>query len=875
MSQSLSQEFDTLSKFGILKKYDIPVEVINNLSDRIKLRPYQIEALKRWIYYMDEYDRRPSKPHLLFHMATGSGKTVLMATLILDLYRRGYRNFLFFVNSSQIIEKTRDNFLNQASPKHLFKHPIRIDGKPVNVQSVETFQAVNHDTINIHFTTIQRLHTRIHIPKEDSITMEDFSEYKIVMISDEAHHLNAETKKNRTRTEINQINSWEHTVTNIFRQHPKNILLEFTATADLNHTAIRRKYHDKTIYDYQLKHFRKDGYSKDIELRQVHLAPLARMIQAMILSQYRRKIAEAHGIQCKPVILMKSRTIAESLKNELLFTSMVKELSGKDLLKVRDSLSNDDKTLFQAFKYIIDERGVEYDDFALELQGDFGDGKVVNVNKLKDLEELQIDLNNLEEHSNDLRVIFAVNKLDEGWDVLNLFDIVRLYDTRDSRGDRIGNTTMSEAQLIGRGARYFPFMDPSQPQAIREKRKYDDHLKHPLRVLEELYYHCSHNPRYINEIKRALKKIGMGDDDTRMVDLHLKESFKESQFYQIGYVWVNERVKNLNESVNNLRDYKIDHYFKYPPLMTGHVMETSAFSDEISESETITERQTTRELQLSEFSRHILNFAMDSNEFFHFVNLKNYFPQITGVFEFQASNSYLAGVTVQICGLSEDPDNITPHDKLKITQYVLGQIEESIKRESVEYVGTTEFTSRKVRECFTDKTIKIRVEGEAGLGWKESKIDGINLLNLLDEDWYAYDDNFGTDQEKYFVKFLGDQTDSLKKQYDEFYLLRNIKAVKLFSFKDGKGFEPDFILFLRKKGTEVGNVLQLFIEPKGRHLIENDNWKQNFLRDIQWKDQIEVIGEGNEYRVYGLPFFNNEKLSQSEFKDAFQKLLDG
>ncbi|MCY3999699.1 MAG: hypothetical protein OXF84_02675 [Bacteroidetes bacterium] len=157
----------------------------------------------------------------------------------------------------------------------------------------------------------------------------------------------------------------------------------------------------------------------------------------------------------------------------------------------------------------------------------------------------------------------------------------------------------------------------------------------------------------------------------------------------------------------------------------------------------------------------------------------------------------------------------------------------------------------------------------------KKNIDGLNLFNPIDEDWYAYDENYGTDQEKYFVQFLNDQSDSLNKRYDEFYLLRNLKAIKLFSFKDGKGFEPDFILFLRKKGEDVGKVLQLFIEPKGRHLIENDDWKQNFLTDIEWKDQIEAIGEGNEYRVYGLPFFNNEDQNQSEFKDAFQQLLDG
>ncbi len=57
--------------------------------------------------------------------------------------------------------------------------------------------------------------------------------------------------------------------------------------------------------------------------------------------------------------------------------------------------------------------------------------------------------------------IFAVNMLNEGWDVLNLFDIVRLYDTQDVKyvhgNYKPGNTTMGEVQLIGRGERYFPF----------------------------------------------------------------------------------------------------------------------------------------------------------------------------------------------------------------------------------------------------------------------------------------------------------------------------------------------------------------------------------------------------------------------------------
>ena len=322
MSQTLTQEFDALTKYGALKA-DLPDDITGNLAPQIALRPYQVTALERWLFYIDKYDARPKAPHLLFHMATGSGKTVLMAALILDLYRRGYRNFLFFVQLDQIVEKTKENFLNAASAKYLFAPQVRIDDKLVGIRTVDTFQATDPNAINIHFTTIGGLHARMQRPKENAVTIEDFRDFKVIMIADEAHHLNAETKKTLTKGEAEDKASWEGTVSEIFRQHPENMLLEFTATVDLSHEAIRAKYADKILYDYSLRQFREDGYSKDIELRQADLPPEARMMQAMALSQYRRKVAEAHGLQCKPVILMKSKTIKESADNEAAFTAMV------------------------------------------------------------------------------------------------------------------------------------------------------------------------------------------------------------------------------------------------------------------------------------------------------------------------------------------------------------------------------------------------------------------------------------------------------------------------------------------------------------------------------------------------------------------------
>jgi type III restriction enzyme len=874
MSQTLNDKLNGAVELGLLKK-DIPDHVTSNIAAKITLRPYQITALERWLYYIDDFPQRPTNPHLLFHMATGSGKTVLMAALILDLYQRGYRNFLFFVNSAQIIEKTKENFLNPASAKHLFAPTVRIDEKPVDIRAVDTFDAVSGDAINIHFTTIQGLHTRMQAPKEDAVTIEDFRDYKVVMISDEAHHLNAETKKTLTKGEAEDKASWESTVAEIFEQHPENMLLEFTATVDLSHEAISAKYNDKILYDYTLRQFREDGYSKDIELRQADLSPAERMMQAMVLSQYRRKVAEVHGLHCKPVILMKSKTIPESGDNETTFTQMVAGLSGEKLNALR-AASKGDQTLYRAFAFIMGERGMSGADFARELQDDFAPEKVVNVNNLKDLENRQIELNALEDRNNEIRVIFAVDKLNEGWDVLNLFDIVRLYDTRDGKGNKVGKTTMAEAQLIGRGARYFPFIAPDRPEAAPGKRKYDSAIENPLRILEELHYHCSHNPKYIQDIRNALRETGMLDKTARTVKLRLKDSFKQSDLYKRGHVWTNERIRNPREGVAGLEAYKIESFFTYPTLMTGRVTETSAFDGGQLRSKDSTEEPISRDFRLADFGSAILRFAMDACDFFHFANLKNYFPGLASVSEFVTSEIYLGGTTVSVRGLPDDLNSLTVRQKLDIVQYVLNQIRSGVRRESVEYVGTKNFKPHKISECFTDKTLKLRIEGETGLSWVkgESNVPGLDQIDLTAKEWYVYDDSYGTDQEKHFIKYLNDHADLLSKNYADFHLLRNEKAVKLFAFENGQTFEPDFVLFLRRANDGAETIIQLFIEPKGRHLVDQDKWKADFLRQLKNDAKMHVVFQGREYKVLGLPFFNDSAPLIYDFRESFNSTVD-
>src|SRR3989304_2505723 len=162
-----------------------------NLNPMFLDRLYQQEAIAKFDFYLNKYSARPKdKPiHLLLNMATGSGKTVLMAANMLELYTKGYRNFIFIVNSTNIIKKTIANFTEKGNSKYLFADKIIFDFKEIQINQVENFETVPADDINILFSTIQGLHIQLKEPREGGLTFESLQQTKLVILSDEAHHL--------------------------------------------------------------------------------------------------------------------------------------------------------------------------------------------------------------------------------------------------------------------------------------------------------------------------------------------------------------------------------------------------------------------------------------------------------------------------------------------------------------------------------------------------------------------------------------------------------------------------------------------------------------------------------------------------------------
>jgi type III restriction enzyme len=835
-----------------IKQTPVPIYITDNLKPGFGQRPYQVESFQRYILcHNEDFEGRPKKPfHLLYNMATGSGKTLIMAGLMLYLYEKGFRNFLFFVNSNNIIKKTKDNFLKPQASKYLFNDKIVINGKEVYIKETDTFESADDKNINIKFTTIQQLHLDLNNTKENSVTYEDFKDKKMVLIADEAHHLSSATKNNG-----DLFGSWEGTVIEILKQNFDNILLEFTATLDYDNAEILKKYQDKVIFKYDLAQFRIDKYSKEINLVRSLYDAKERIIQALILNLYRQELATANNINLKPVILFKAKkTIKESEQNKVNFHNLIDLMSAQIIEQIRKTAT---VSIIQKAFTFFDNKSISASDITKRLKSNFRFENCISANNDEEAEKNQLLLNTLEDENNPIRAVFAVQKLNEGWDVLNLFDIVRLYEGQNTGGTNttVGATTLSEAQLIGRGARYFPFaLEQGQDKYTR---KYDDDQANDLKILEELYYHTKEDSRYISELKKALVESGIYEDEDKLVtkQLTLKLDFKQTDFYKTGKVVYNKKIEKSYNNVKSFADLGVSKRNFAFTLSSGSGRVSSAFS---KEEETTNERTESKDIKVSAIPKHIIRFALAQNPYFYFDSLERFFPNVESLSNFIDSKDYLGGLEITFNASKTRLANISNHDFLLAIQGLLQSIEMEIKSNLTEFEGS-DYIKEYVHKVFKDKEIKVYKDSE--------RADGQEAF-VANEPWYVYNANYGTSEEKKFVELFQRRFEGLKEKFTNIYLIRNEREIKIID-KFGRAFEPDFVLFCKqKKGKEL--TYQVFIEPKGAHLIANDKWKEEFLKQIREEEKTIKIDTDN-YVITGVPFYNYA--NENEFKKTLEDTL--
>ncbi|CWQ16033.1 TPA: DEAD/DEAH box helicase family protein [Neisseria meningitidis] len=858
---------------------------------------WQKSALENFLIFdrtskLDDFPDLKNKPtHLLFNMATGAGKTMMMAALILYYFEKGYRHFLFFVNQNNIVDKTENNFIDPTHAKFLFTEKILQGDTVIPIRKVETFSP-HSDGIEIKFTSIQKLYNDIHTERENQTTLADLHKLNLVMLGDEAHHLNAPTKSKKRDAEIEH-KGWEHMVLELLLNKngnpSENVLLEFTATPP-EKADVQQKYADKIITKFGLKEFLQKGYTKEINLVSSTLSKKERVLHALLFAWYRHQIALKYGIaNFKPVMLFRSKTVDESKADYLAFLNWVENVQVDDFsflktfstsLNDSDNANEQGKTRTeQALKFMQDNK-FGFAHLANWVKQNYQKHNIIITNSEnnktkteKTDSETEKLLNNLEAADNPIRAIFTVGRLTEGWDVLNLFDIVRLYEGQNGGGSnkkscKTANTTVSEKQLIGRGVRYFPFaFEGKQPN----KRKFDNDMQHELRILEELFYYAhDEQSRYISELKNELRKDGYlpeKDDDKVLATFKLKSEFAANKDFRELLIWANKKIPNPNAKSNNADSLKAN-----PQTLSFQVhgnqllQETQFTADENDETarQIGTQNNFTQTIKMSEMERHIFNKALhikgkNSQSLFHFNRLQSKLD-IQNRNELQ--NNLLKDWQIEFLGLGQDKQ-VRLDDKLAGCLKILEMVEKHLNESDMPFIGTKEFTPKKLWEIF----------GTPKQKWV--KKDDVKTTIATQNDWYVMNNFAGTGLEEALIQFISARLGDLKSKYDV-HLIRNEEVFKLNNFADGEGFMPDFILLLKDKQKSSSNGVndflhyQIFIEPKGEHLVETDGWKEEFLEAITVEYGMDKILQKDtpHYRLIGLPFFTDHQ-KNGQFTESF------
>ena len=817
-----------------------PDYIKHNLKHQ--LRDYQKQALYNLNYTQKDANVDTRFNQLLFHMATGSGKTDVMAADMLYFYHEfGYQNFLFVVNTNAVIAKTRENMLNVQSPKYLFSQPLSIDGTTIELREVTRFPTNSEPgVIYLRLTTIQTLANELQTPRENGLTYGDLEKQKLIILADEAHHFSAGTK-----SKVDQKNrAWEYVLDRIRQSNKANRQLEFTATIDLNNDFIYEKYRDKVIFQYDLKEFQNAGYSKKIARLQANADDSEKMLNAVLLSQYRKRMALQAGVRdFKPVILFKSNKIAVSKAARDQFLTMMDRLTAEDLAQfiAKQLQTTQSSTLRQAYTYY---QTVDMGSLVRELQRDFQPLNTINVNDtssngiLGDLNDLR-NLNTLEEPSNPFRAIFAVAKLSEGWDVLNLYDIVRIGEQPIT-----STQTNSEAQLIGRGARYNPFV---YDDATSFTRRFD-HSTPELQILESLHYHTINDKKYIDNLTKSFEAMQLQVEDDKDFDIlttTVKKSFKKSDVYQYGKLYYND-VEDVPESeYNGLAKYGVP----VAELPTVNI-ETATLEATAFDTQNVAGMNETRLVKIDEA---LVKKSMARNPFFRFNTMKKYMPTLNSISEFMYEAQWLGQIKEIQATVSTGSDAVLSREtQLLVVEKYLAYIQRMLIMNYKRQRGTNKFIGLPIKDAVQDYQKRVPVNySDAGVH------ELIQTYDYKKAPWFVYNEAIVDKLERSLIELIQGYVEELQNKYKDVYLIRSDERntkLKLHEFAGDvshyAGFLPDFVLYLANESY----IYQIYIEPKGTQLLDQDQWKEDLLTSIS-PESVDVIGENDKVKLYGVKFY--------------------
>lgn len=400
------------------------LEVVAKLTDKLALKKPSVE--EEYEAYLKEQLKLAQEvcpfcknferdfPSFAFSIATGIGKTRLMAACIAYLYlKKGIRHFFILAPNLTLYEKLIKDFGDTSYEKYVFKGLSEfVHNTPVVITGDTYEKAVtlfSEKEIQINIFNIAKFNTESKeggkkgVPKMRRLAEylgQSYFDYlasldDLVILMDEAHRYHADASK-KAINELRPILGLEMTATPTDEKGKsfKNIVYEYNLAQALDDgkyvkipTVARRKNFSKgSMSDEELDVLKIEDAINVHERTKVHLELYARNTNQQLV---------------KPFILVVCKNIGHAVRT---------------------------KTLIE--EELFDGRYA---------------GKVLQIDsstkKAEDIEKLFVSL---ESTDNQIEIVIHVNMLKEGWDVKNLYTIVPL---------RAADAPILVEQSIGRGLR--------------------------------------------------------------------------------------------------------------------------------------------------------------------------------------------------------------------------------------------------------------------------------------------------------------------------------------------------------------------------------------------------------------------------------------
>ena len=221
-------------------------------------------------------------------------------------------------------------------------------------------------------------------------------------------------------------------------------------------------------------------------------------------------------------------------------------------------------------------------------------------------------------------------------------------------------------------------------------------------ISKEMYFYSINKSDYITELKKELSKIGLMDkeDETKEIELKLKESFLNDELYKKGVVYVNTRVAQDKSKINSISDYIGISYKVQNININNSSNEIKIFDEDIEEAKYLKPKL----FKIRDINSDIVRVAINKKPFYYFNILKRYFKNLKSISKFISSDNYLGDIEFSVRFTKEQSINISL--QIKIILEALESIQKGIINNSTDYIGSSEFYPVKI----IDKIPKVKIK---------------------------------------------------------------------------------------------------------------------------------------------------------------------